>query len=574
MNELTTPYWQRWSERRRTRRGFLVGGSAATLGAAALGLVGCGDDDDGDDGAGGAQTTATAGATSTVPAPVRGGIWKRGASNAPNFIRMPLNTAGNNTVINQNGGLFNRLLRVGGSELVSEAGYDRLSRMANQDFNVVGDLATEWEVNGDGTEYTFKLDDGITWHSGRAFTADDVVFTYEAIKDPGVGGGGSPLNLMAPNLGRIEAVDEKTVSISLTKPTGYFFTLAAQTNIADRETIDQVENGVLIGTGPFKFDNYDPNRGWDLIPHEGYHRGLPLLDKVQYTIFADDAAIGTALEARDINTGGTGTPEIQDRLLASKDHYGIIATGQGGRVIRLRADIEPTRDKRVRQGIMLLIDSPRITKEFAGKFDVPGRLPWQPSSAAFDPELDQPVYDPQKARELFEAAGFIGGKLKADILPERLDAPALAQLLQQELRAFDVELEINPREYSELITLQTTGTFEHMILGFGNWVKPGDPAVTVLFADAYDGRMNALADEAVPLRERPGLKDELEWLDMIEAAKDGTWTDWRAWNEKFLDVAWSNVLFRQYTAVFHTNNVQAAFDAEGYQYIESVSVAG
>ena len=112
-----------------------------------------------------------------------------------------------------------------------------------------------------------------------------------------------------------------------------------------------------------------------------------------------------------------------------------------------------------------------------------------------------------------------------------------------------------------------------MILGFGNWMKPGDPAVTVLFADAYDGRMNALADENVPLAERPGIKEEPEWLDMIEQAKNGTWTDWRAWNEKYLDVAWSNVLWRYGGLGLYANEYQAEYDAEGWPYVMKSHIA-
>ena len=110
---------------------------------------------------------------------------------------------------------------------------------------------------------------------------------------------------------------------------------------------------------------------------------------------------------------------------------------------------------------MLLIDGPRSQGEFAGKFDIAARMPWQPGSvaykegngAALDPHRIS--VDPDAARaeagQLFDAAGFTGGEtLKLDILPERLDAPALAQLLQQELTAFDINTEINPREYTEM----------------------------------------------------------------------------------------------------------------------------
>ena len=151
-----------------------------------------------------------------------------------------------------------------------------------------------------------------------------------------------------------------------------------------------------------------------------------------------------------------GLPEVEERLLENEDFTAQTGWGVGGRVARFRADSEPFRNKLARQAVLLLIDGPRIQREFAGKFDIPGRMHWQPGSvaykegsgAALDPH---PMgVDPDAARaeagQLFDAAGFTGGEtLKMDILPERLDAPALAQLLQQEVAAFDINTEINPR---------------------------------------------------------------------------------------------------------------------------------
>ena len=71
-----------------------------------------------------------------------------------------------------------------------------------------------------------------------------------------------------------------------------------------------------------------------------------------------------------------------------------------------------------------------------------------------------------------------GDELNAEVLPERLDAPATAQIIQQELGQMGINLNIRNREYSEMISLQTTGTFEHMLIGFGNWIKQGSPALT------------------------------------------------------------------------------------------------
>ncbi len=617
-------YWTRMQRQRLSRRSLLRASARAGVGAAGLALVGCGgDDDDGQQSA--AQTQAQQQADQqamqqqdqsaaeqqadqqamqqqsaadaqddrqdaqqaaaqqqaqqrTVAA--TGGVWKRGNTSTPNFIRIPLNTAGNNTAINQNGGLFNRLTRWSGPVgLQDDIG--NMQRMVNPDFSPSPDLATSWE-QPDNVTYIFNVREGVTYHSGRAFSAEDVAFTYEELKNPDVGGGGSPLHLMSANLDSAVATDATTAQLNFSQPTGYVYTLTSSTNIADRETLDQATEGVLIGTGAYSFENYDPNRGYDLVAFEDHWNGRPVIDKIEFSIFADNLAMAAALETGDIHSHygvPIGNPEAEARLIESPDHYGRIHIGAGGRVLRFRADSPPFHDKRARQGVLLLVDGERITEEFAGTFDVAGRLPWQPGSPAFDAELDKPIYDPATARQLLDAAGLVDADatLRADVLPERVDAPAVAQLLQQELLQLGINMEVTNREYTEMITLQTTGTFDHMIIGFGNWVKPGDPSVTVLFADAYDGRMNAPVGEGVtPLRDREGIREELEWLDMIEAAKNGTFNeeygDWRIFNERYLDVAWSNVLFRQYAGSWNTNNVEVDFDSEGWVYVESARV--
>ena len=306
-----------------------------------------------------------------------------------------------------------------------------------------------------------------------------------------------------------------------------------------------MDEAVIVGTGPYTFSNYDANRGWDQLPHADFAAdnnhpiftgGAPQLDKIEHTLFADAAAMALALEAGELDSHqglGIGLPEVEERLLENEDFTAQTGWGVGGRVARFRADSEPFRNKLARQAVLMLIDGPRIQREFAGKFDIPGRRHWQPGSVAYkegsgaglDPH---PIaVDPEAARaeagRLFEAAGFTGGEtLKLDILPERLDAPALAQLLQQEVAAFDINTEINPREYTEMITLQSTGTFDHMILGFGNWIKAGSPAVTVLFADSYNGRQNAPADENVALAAPGGNRQQnVALLTAAEAAVRG-----------------------------------------------------
>ncbi len=615
---MASNYWSRMRARRVSRRTMLKASGSAGVGVAGIALVGCGGDDDDDDAAPAPAPAAAAAeeqaeeqaeqvmddaedqaeeqAMADEPAEEEsmsgapmGGTLRRGNTSTPNFVRLGLNNAGNNTGYNQDGSIYERIARVGASGLTrqDEVG-PNFHRATEFDYAIQPVLATGWETPDDVTWVINSRTDPV-WHTGRSFDAEDITWVLNEIQDENAGGGGSPMHLMAQNIDSVETVDAASVRMALTKPTGYIETLLEQTNIVDRETYDQrIDEAVVVGTGPYQFTNYDPNRGWDQIPHPDfasenphsvYSGGQPLLDKIEHILFADVNAMGLALEAGEIDTHRgvpIGVPEIGERLLADEDFFKVSGYGLGGRVLRFRADSEPFRNKLARQAVLMLADGPRIQRDFFGPFDVAGRMPWQPGSPAFVSELDpHPIaVDPEGTRaeagRLFEAAGFSGGEvLKMDILPERLDAPATAQLLQQEVAAFGIETEITPREYTEMITLQTTGSFDHMIIGFGNWVRPGSPAVTVLFADAYDGRMNAPVDENVPLLERPGIADEPEWTSMVQAAIDGTWDDWQAWNEKYLDVAWSNCLVRQY-ALLSENSARAGLthpdDAYGWAY--------
>ena len=618
-------YWNRMRSNRLSRRTMLRASGRAGVGAAGLALVGCGDDDDDDDAATAqveeqaeeqaaqveeqaeaeeqaeqAQAEEQAQAQTEEQAVARsGGVYRRPNTSTPNFARMGFGSAGNNTGFNQDFSIYERLARVSGTTLTPDpSGGVNLSRVTDLDYTVEPVLVNGWE-RPDDTTWVFDVRTDSVWHTGRPFDIDDVHYMFESIRDPNVAGGNAPAFQMSANLDVGEPVDASTYRLTLTQPTGYIETLLEQTNLPDRETYEDRETtSTIVGTGPYTFENYDPNRGWEQLPHAEfagannhplYSGGGPQFDKIEHTIFADSAVMAVAFEAGELDSHqglSIGLPEVEERLLENEDFTAQTGWGAGGRVVRFRADAEPFRNKLARQAVLMLIDGPRIQGEFAGKFDIPARIHWQPGSVAYK-EGNGAALDPHpiavdreaaraEAGRLFEAAGFTGGEtLKLDILPERLDAPALAQLLQQELIAFDINTEINPREYTELITLHTTGTYEHMEIGFGAWIKPGSPAVTVLFADAYDGRVNAPVDENVALADRPGISDEPEWLDMLEQSKSGTWTDWTAWNEKFLDVAWSNVLFRQYAVGFRRNELDfsGGIDANSQPYAPGVRFA-
>ena len=126
------------------------------------------------------------------------------------------------------------------------------------DFVAQPDLAADWSVSDDGTEYTFHLREGVTFHNGDPLTADDVVFTYNRSKDPAQ----SIHSQVLVNVLGAEAVDPLTVRFKLARPQASFLVKTTERasgralTIVNRRALDELgeaQYGLTpVGTGPFR----------------------------------------------------------------------------------------------------------------------------------------------------------------------------------------------------------------------------------------------------------------------------------------------------------------------------------
>jgi peptide/nickel transport system substrate-binding protein len=147
------------------------------------------------------------------------------------------------------------------------------------DLNPKPQLATEWSVSPDGLEYTFKLRQGVKWHDGKDFTADDVAYSITTIKQVHPRGRNT-----FGNLTDIKTPDPHTVTLVLSKPAPYLISAlaAAETPIVPKHLYDGTKadqnpvNSAPIGTGPFIFRNGSAAAPYSMsaIPTTGMHRSL------------------------------------------------------------------------------------------------------------------------------------------------------------------------------------------------------------------------------------------------------------------------------------------------------------
>src|SRR5690625_1394049 len=166
----------------------------------------------------------------------------------------------------------------------------------NNEYEIMPALAKEWEISEDGLTVTFTLQEGVEWHDGEPFTAEDVAFNFEEI---------IPLQTygaqLTDRMNSVEIVDENTVVVNMESQYGPFLEALSQMPIVPKhiyEGTDYVTNPANmapIGTGPMMFESYDPGSQVVLVKNPNWWRGETEVDKAIYPIMSDANTRGLAM---------------------------------------------------------------------------------------------------------------------------------------------------------------------------------------------------------------------------------------------------------------------------------------
>ena len=219
------------------------------------------------------------------------------------------------------------------------------------------DLAEEVTGSPDGLVWTVKLRRGVQFHHGYGeLTAADVVYSLEKARDPKTSGFASTFGVISG----LEAVDPYTVRITLSDRVPTFTGVLADPSgglIISKKAAEELGTdvkAVMIGTGPFQFESYTPKSETVLVAHEGYFRGKPKIDRINYKYIPSDNARELAFASGEIDLFyGRREQDWVDRM---KGQYGdtikvdIFAPSQS-RMLHLNQSVKPLDDIRVRKAI-------------------------------------------------------------------------------------------------------------------------------------------------------------------------------------------------------------------------------
>ena len=144
----------------------------------------------------------------------------------------------------------------------------------DKDNNIVPALAESWEYDDESLTYTFKLRDDVKWHDGEQFTADDVKFTYETINNPDVG---SEIATNYEDIEKMEIVNDYEIKITLKDHNiailDYFTVGIIPKHLLEGKDIITSDFNIRpIGTGPYRFSDWDQGQSITLVKNENYFR--------------------------------------------------------------------------------------------------------------------------------------------------------------------------------------------------------------------------------------------------------------------------------------------------------------
>ncbi|WP_197373226.1 ABC transporter substrate-binding protein [Mycolicibacterium baixiangningiae] len=341
-------------------------------------------------------------------------------------------------------------------------------------------LAREITPNGDGTEWTMSLREGVTFHDGTPMTADDVLYSIRRVIDSGAV---ASATLSTVNMDRTEKVDDHTIVFRLNAPAGDFpaFFVDPSTSI--------VKNGATdfehpIGTGPFKYKSWTRGDRSVFERNDSYWGQKAHVDELVIVPMADETARTNALLSGaldvsvDVAPTAVGTLEQSGMQITSK-------TGAAASNFYVRADTEPTKNPAVREALALAIDRQKcVDVALQGKGTVASDL-FGLNFPSFPKDAPQISYDPDRARSLLEKAGLAPLTITLTMGPGGAGMVECAQVFQESAK--DAGITINIETIPGQDVFNPDAGYLSWDFGMTNWIGNSfqDVARLTMLTDAF-----------------------------------------------------------------------------------------
>ncbi|RED12748.1 ABC transporter substrate-binding protein [Pontivivens insulae] len=409
--------------------------------------------------------------------------------------------------------------------------YEGLVRRG-QDMSVEPALATSWEPIGDGEGWRFNLREGVTFHDGAEFNADDVIFSYQRAS----GEAADTSSWFAP-VSEVVKVDDFTVDIMTSAPNPIFPDSIANWMIMDQgwaeangvtEPIGEGENYATLnanGTAAFMLESRQPGLETVLVPYDGWWGDAQHnITRATFTPIQNPATAVAALLSGDVDM--INPVPIQDAARLSQSDGVDVVQGIEARVIMLgfphqaetlkyganEGDANPFLDVRVRQAVAQAVNVPAILQTIMrGNAEEASQLV-SPAMRGYSEDLAvRPAYDVEAARALLAEAGYADGFTFGLKCPNDryLNDEAVCQAVVSMLAQVGITAELDAMPVRNYWPELREDNFDMYLLGWSPGTFDAEHPIRFLAATPneearlgswnFGGFSNARVDELLPM---------------------------------------------------------------------------
>ena len=355
--------------------------------------------------------------------------------------------------------------------------FDRLVDVevdADGNSKIVPSLAESWDISDDGLEYTFHLRQGVKFHNGNDFTAEDVAYTFHRMLtvEGGVNtefidqikGADELLAGETDTLEGVEVVDDYTIKVTLKEPfAGFLASISSPgVSIYDSEATEAagdqfgMDPAVTVGTGPFEFSSWSFNNQLVLTRNEDYWKGASGLPGVVIKIIPDTETQSMMFESGELDILDLDyAADSVDRFTETYPDQIVQGPRVGIVYFTMNFNKEPFQDVRVRKAVQMSIDRQAILDALYGDRGQVEQGIFPHGLIGFNPDQEEIKYDPEAAKALLAEAGYADGfdmEIAADSSASDTMTMAL-EIVSDQLAEVGIRAEI--KNYDESTWLET-----------------------------------------------------------------------------------------------------------------------
>ncbi|NJN19589.1 MAG: ABC transporter substrate-binding protein, partial [Oscillochloris sp.] len=384
-------------------------------------------------------------------------------------------------------------------------------------------LAASYEAAPDGLAYTFKLRQGVPFHDGTEFTANDVKYTYDFYRNP------ENAATIANNflgIDTIETPDNYTVVITMSEPNSAFLTRAATTYIVPAAYHAEIGEATYktapIGTGAFKLKEWRAAEFTELEAFPDHFRGAPALAGYRLDVVPEASVRSIALETGDADTA-VWPLLVEDNLrFAENPDYTVYRTATVSvNHFPLNNQAPVLSDKRVRQAMMYAIDRQRVIDDVFNGTAVLAHTNISPALEFwYNDNVKKYDYNPEQAIALLEEAGWTPGddgvRVNSDgtrlsftctvITGDQARLPE-AELVSQFLGEVGIEMLLAEQPISAILDGLRQGTMEASLFNWTYGGGNGEPDGSVTLRSDGGNNFNLFRNERMDELLDQGLRE-------------------------------------------------------------------